>query len=298
VTENNCRMAVIIINWNNAAATLRSVSQVLSWQIPGVQVIVVDNGSMSGDLAAIEGSDLSFSLIKNNANLGYSGGNNAGILRALDEKYPYVMLLNSDVLLKAPCVDKLLGYLDRSGGTGVVGPLLEESGTLYAGGQDIGKYSRTRVPFKPGGARPGPVSADYVPGTVFLARREAFEKTGLLDDEFFFSGEIADFCRRLSDEGLTCEILCECSATHDPDTGSKMRDMVYSYYTVRNRFLYVRKHYRYVRFFLTVRWVIGDAIQIILAVVAGKSGRAHALWYGLRDGLKGRFGNRNDLFSV
>ncbi len=169
------------------------------------------------------------------------------------------MLLNSDATISESCVKQLLECMKHSPDLGVVGPLLEEGGRNYAGGRNIGVHSRTRIPYKPkdGDSESGLLTVDYVPGSVLLARREAFEKAGLLDEEFFFSGEIADFCRRVQLAGLKCAVYTGCRASHAPDANSTMRETLYSYYTLRNRFLFIRRHFRYTKIFWSLRWVAG-----------------------------------------
>lgn len=289
-------LAIILINWNKAADTLHSLSMISQWSGLRADVIVVDNGSSHEDLSLLRRAGPPFHLIINTTNLGYAGGNNSGITKALDEGFPYIMLLNSDATISEPCVKQLLELMKHSPDLGVLGPLLEEGGKNYAGGRNIGIYSRTRIPYDSKNRDSELLYVDYVPGSVLLARREAFEKVGLLDEEFFFSGEIADFCRRVQLARLKCAVYTGCLASHKPDTDSTMRETLYNYYTLRNRFLFIRRHFRYSNFFWNTRWVLEGIEQISIALVKRRKKRAHALWLGLRDGLTGRFGDRNAQF--
>ena len=290
------QLAVIIINWNKALDTLHCLNTISLWSGLKAEVIVVDNGSSHEDLSLLQNAESRYQLIINATNRGYTGGNNAGITRALDEGFPYIMLLNSDATINESCVKQLLECMKRSPDLSVVGPLLEEAGRNYAGGRNIGVYSRTRIPYEPKDGDSELLTVDYVPGSVLLARREAFEKAGLLEEEFFFSGEIADFCRRVQLAGHRCAIYTGCRASHRPDMNSTMRGTLYNYYTLRNRFLFIRRHFRYTKFFWSMRWVLDGIVQIVIALLKGKRKRAHALWLGLRDGVTGRFGNQNAHF--
>ena len=98
------------------------------------------------------------------------------------------MLLNSDAVVGEECVAQLLTCLAGSPVLGVAGPLLEEHGRISSGGRNIGIYSNTRIPGEKADTTPFLRPVDYVPGTLLIARREAFEMTGLLDEEYFFSG--------------------------------------------------------------------------------------------------------------
>jgi GT2 family glycosyltransferase len=290
------RLAIILINWNSAGDTLRALDMISGWERLNPGVIVVDNGSRDDDLAMLREAGNDFRLVLNNSNRGYAGGNNEGISLALREGYHFIMLLNSDAVVEEECVARLLACLAGTPGLGVAGPLLEEHGRISAGGRNIGIYSDTRIPVEKADTTPFLRPVDYVPGTLLIARREAFETTGLLDEDYFFSGEVADFCTRVRAGGLGCAVYSGCVATHTPDTGSAVRDTLYNYYTLRNRFLFVKRNFRFSRGFFFLRWVAGGIVRIALATAAGKKDRARAFRLGLRDGATGRFGDRNDLF--
>jgi GT2 family glycosyltransferase len=291
--NKDTQLAVIIINWNRAHDTLNCVFPISMWSELKPEVIVVDNGSSREDLSLLLNTELSFQLIANATNRGYAGGNNTGIAKALEEGFSYIMLLNSDASISECCVKQLLDCMKRLPDLGVVGPLLEERGRNYAGGRNIGIYSRTRIPYAPEDSDPELLFADYVPGSALLARRESFERAGWLDEEFFFSGEIADFCRRVQQAGLECAVYTGCRASHTPDMSSTMRETLYNYYTLRNRFLFVRRHFRYAKFFWSLRWILDGSMQIMIALCKRKRKLAHALWLGLKDGISGNFGDRN-----
>lgn len=294
--EEKPNLAIIIVNWNNAHATLRCLSQIASWSGLRVEVIVVDNGSSKEDISTIQQSGQKFHFLSNNSNLGYAGGNNTGITFALMKGFNFIMLLNSDASIGEQCVMKLLECMERKPGMGVIGPLLEEHGIVYSGGRNIGIHSNTRIPRVSGTGNSNLLNVDYVPGSAMIVNRETFENVGLLDEEYFFSGEIADFCQRVRKSGLMCSVFLECQAEHIPDLDSSARESVYNYYILRNRFLFIRKHFRHTRYFWYLRWIVGGTLQIILAIMSGRRKRTRALWFGLRDGVIGRFGNRNDLF--
>lgn len=290
------RLAIILINWNSAGDTLRALDMISGWERQNPGIIVVDNGSEDNDLTRLREAGGGFRLIRNDSNLGYAGGNNAGIALALELGYPFIMLLNSDATVSEECVIRLQKSMEDSPGTGVAGPLLMEHGRIHSGGRNIGIHSNTRILVDREDTVPVLRPVDYVPGTLLIARREAFETAGLLEEEYFFSGEIADFCTRVRARGLGCAVYTGCTANHAPDTGSEVRDTLYNYYTLRNRFLFVKRNFRYSRGFLALRWVVGGVIRIALATAGGKKERARAFRLGLKDGVTGRFGDRNDLF--
>ncbi|MEI6840985.1 MAG: glycosyltransferase family 2 protein [Methanomicrobiales archaeon] len=290
------KLAIIILNWNNATATIHCLSLISRWSTVQAEVIVVDNGSFVEDISKIQQAGQPYRFICNQRNLGYAGGNNVGITFALNEGFPFIMLLNSDAIISEQCVIKLLECLEHGPDMGVVGPLLEEQGIVYSGGRNIGIYSNTRIRQSPQKRNGKLVPVNYVPGTVFIAKGEIFKTVGLLEEEYFFSGEVADFCQRVHKAGFTCNVFSGCRATHLPDPDSGVRESLYNYYILRNRFLFIRRNFPYLKYFLFFRWIAGGTLQVLLAFLTGRRERARATWFGLNDGMSGKFGGLNDLF--
>jgi hypothetical protein len=172
---------------------------------------------------------------------------------------------------------------------GVIGPLLYDPKNhrlINAGGKDIGWNYHTH--------HDAPLNknqfydVDYVSGTVMLVRSSVFDSVGLFDNRYFFSGEIADFCRRVRKIKCGYRVVIEPNATafhntHDP---SKDRERLYSYYTIRNRYLYVRKYLKWYLPVLYPLWIFlhlkhaaqcikekrNDVARVIL------KGVIHGLW--------------------
>ena len=139
---------------------------------------------------------------------------------------------------------------------------------------------------------------DYVSGTVFLARSSAFEQIGLLDEQYFFSGEIADFCKRARNAGHRICADLEVEASHDTgQTQAHRRQTLYTYYSLRNRFLYVRKHCRGRRLRYFIRWTGIGVSGFIKAIAAGNWSSARAILLALMHGILNRVGNQNAKFD-
>jgi len=244
-------------------------------------------------------------LICNPANLGFAGGNNIGISRALDMKSEFVLLLNSDAAVSEAAVSRLLDRLARNPELAIVGPTVEETSktgvTRFAGGRDVSRHLNTRMPYEPSDAdRPGGLrDADYVPGMVALIRADAFGEIGLLDEDYFFSGELADFCERARERGRRVAVDLSVAASHDSaHSGGGLRDSLYVYYGLRNRFLFVQKHRQAQSLRLTLKWSAVCLLVALRSLLRGNTARARAAFLAMQDGLARRFGNRNSLFGL
>jgi GT2 family glycosyltransferase len=87
------KLVAVVLNWNGGEDTLRAVES-----LRGVETIVVDNGSTDGSAAEVERRFPQVELIRTGANLGFAGGNNVGIRRALERGADWVLLLNNDAV--------------------------------------------------------------------------------------------------------------------------------------------------------------------------------------------------------
>jgi GT2 family glycosyltransferase len=296
------KLAVIVINWNAADDTIRCVRSVLGWRNLQPVVWVVDNASEDQSAELIERHCPEVRLLRSATNRGFAGGNNLAIAHALDEGSEALLLLNNDASIDEEAVARLVESLQADPELGVVGPLLRnESGagvSLSAGGRDISRHIVSHVIYE---ERPtsspeaGPLRlAGYVPGTVVLVRADLFQKVGLLDEDYFFGGELADLCERARQQGYRSAINVRAIATHNLDRSSQLRSTLHLYYVIRNRFLFINKFRPALKAPLFGFWIGYGLFLFSLALMRGERRRAKAIRLGLLDGLSGRFGKQNE----
>ena len=297
-------LSVVIVNWRNEDDTIRCVRAVRDWSSLNPQIVVVDNESTKSSRAALA-QVVPTDLICSEINLGYGGGNNLGVRRALQGDAEYILLLNSDAEIAENAARSLIEKLETHSEVSILGPVIrersEEGEHYYIGGRDIARSRQTRIAAEAGDLAHMPgyplITVDYVPGAVFLARRAVFEQIGLLDERFFFSGEIADFCRRAIAAKHGASIDLEVTATHDATRVPKSRrDTLYVYYSLRNRMLYARKHYPAKTFKHLAFWTGVCALEIGRALMRHEIPRSRAILLALRDGYANRSGNQNAAF--
>ena len=298
-------LAVVILNWNQAAATIRCVEAVAAWTHVASDIWVVDNASQDGSRDLIPKQCPTAHVLASDSNLGFSGGNNLALRRILSSRSDVVLLLNNDAVIAEDQVQHLLTELETHPRLGVVGPLLDErrgeEKIFTAGGRDIARHLATHhecpAPDLPALiATHRLLDVDYVPGTAALVRAEVFRTVGLFDEDYFFSGEMADLCRRAGAQGYASAICTRALAAHEPGGGA--RSTLYRYYTLRNRFLYIRKFYPSRRALYACSWSAIGLAMAARSLIQVRPMEARAAWRALRDGLAGRFGNRNELFGT
>jgi len=290
-------LAIILLNWNNASDTVQCVRAVETWSKLTPEVWVVDNGSQDDSVTRLRQSCPKVRLLLSERNLGFAAGNNLAIRQAMDAGATHLFLLNNDAVTSESDVLQLMTTLEMTPRAGIVGPLLRDpppSACLQAaGGRNVAWHVATHRLDLPQSKEP--FAVDYVPGTAILVSSEVFRKVGLLDEQYFISGEIADFCLRARCAGFVCLIDPTTTAYHDTGRSSDLREAFYAYYFLRNRFLYVRKFYSLAAVPLMLCWGAFGLMSVAGALLRRRRTRARALWLALRHGLSGTFGDQSEL---
>ncbi len=293
------QIAVIILNWNAAADTIRCVRQFDDWQCIQPQLWVVDNASQAASAAEISNACPHVHLIRNEANLGFAGGTNRGLVAALAVGDVPVLLLNNDALVDENALAQLLQTLTQDPAIGMVGPLLyhaeQREQLIAAGSHSPVWHLHNQITTIPAGE---PVyRVDYISGSVALLRAAALRAVGCLDEDYFFYTEVADWCRRARAHGYRTVVDTRAHAYHNLDRSSSLRNSLYVYYIIRNRFVYIRKAYPtfagLVRLPLYAFWALYSLLLAIQLRGQGNPARAQAVQLGVIDGLGGRTGGQN-----
>jgi GT2 family glycosyltransferase len=313
---NRPKLAIILLNWNDAERTIAMYEQIRLWELVVPYIIIVDNHSKKEELEKLSDgisnltssnptSEGSVLLLKNKENGGFAGGNNLGIQAAIQRQIPYTLLLNTDAHISEESILQLLSRMDQEPKIGILGPSIKEGSSTnfkyLIGGRDIAHYSFTRISTDLDQLKDLPHYplhfVDYVSGTIFLVRTKILEELKGLEESYFFSGEIADFCQLAKAKDYQIAVDVEAVGEHLTDkTNSKLRDTLYVYYSLRNRFLYIRRHYPQQKNRLFAYWILQGFRQMPGAIIQANFKKLRAMNLGLWDGCRGRFGNRNDLF--
>jgi GT2 family glycosyltransferase len=289
-------LAVIILNWNAAADTIRCVGEVTSWTRLKPTIWVVDNGSTDGSSELIARECPDVHLIRNRTNLGFAGGNNRGISAALSAGDAPVLLLNNDAIVDEADVTRLLETLQANPQIGCIGPLLfdaqKKDSLLSAGGRDPARHHHSHI-LELATSEPLQV-VECVPGTVVVVRSEVFRTVGLLDEAYFFASEVADLCMQANQHGYLSAIDTRARAFHDLGRSSELRSTLHTYYIIRNRFLLIRKFHSKRRLLFYGFWTAYSLALSLKVQVSGSPATARAIRMGLLDGLDGQFGGQNE----
>jgi GT2 family glycosyltransferase len=256
----NVDISIVIVSWNDRQhleECLRSLFAPATSR--RLQVIVVDNSSSDGSPEMVENQFPEVTLFRNSENLGFAKANNLGIRASVGQ---YVCLINSDVRVLEGCLDGLAAEMDRQTDIGIIGPrvlnrdLTHQSScrrfpTLWnnlSSAMGLSRLFRRSVFFSGehmfyfDGARAAEV--DVLVGCFWMARREAINEFGLLDEGFFMYGEDVDWCKRCVNSGWRVTFFPGAHAIHYQGGSSSKKDAVWVELTQQRSLLRLwRKHH-------------------------------------------------------
>jgi len=209
-------ISFIIINWNTRQMLLDCIASIEQHAAKlSFEIIVVDNASTDGSVESVRHSYPRVELIQNSSNLGFAKANNLGIKRM---KGKYAVLLNSDTLVLAGALETMTAFMNASPRAGICGPQLLNADGSFQKSFDrfptlISEFTSKsflrfffprlyRKQFLAGEVpSAGPSAVDFIIGACMVVRKEAIEKAGMLDEDYFFFYEEIDWCHRMKQRG-------------------------------------------------------------------------------------------------
>jgi len=238
------KVFVIILNFKVKELALRCIESVKKSTYKNTEIILVDNDSDDGIEEDVKKFDIDF--IQTGKNMGYSGGNNAGIKKALKSGADYIFILNPDTVVDKDCIRHLVDGAEKYK-AGIVGSKIYFNGSKkiwYAGGifdkenvigshRGVDEMDRRKYDI--------PEETDFVTGAAMMVKRELFDKIGLLDERYFLYYEDADFCERAKRAGFKVFYIPDAVVNHENAASSGLGSPLQDYYITRNRMLYASK---------------------------------------------------------
>ncbi len=251
------KITAVTVNYNTKKQTIEFLNSIKKINTPNIELkkIVVDNGSVDIFPSSQKGDAI---LLRSEDNLGFTGGYNLGIKKALEDCADYVLVINNDTAVDRNFLVNLLKGFDKEKDTGLVVPKIyfaeghefhksrykkSDSGKVlwYAGGHvdwdnikaihrgldevDRGQFDRMQ-------------KITFATGCAVLVKKEVFEKIGFFDDDYFLYYEDLDFSFRAKRAGFEIvyapgAIVYHFNASSTGGSGSGLHD----YFLTRNQML-------------------------------------------------------------
>ena len=304
--NEGAEVAIVIVNFNGTADTLKCLESIRLLTHPKILTIVVDNGSQPDESDLIAGANPWAVTIRREVNGGWAGGNNEGIAYALGNGVGWILLLNNDTIVSPDLIDRLLAASRAEPRFGVLGPIIcymDEPERVMTDGCDFnppgfpGFFRRHPIPIVSADP-PDVTEVDIVNGCCLMIAAEVIRRVGSIDERFFLIHEESDLCLRARQAGFACGLIAEPLVWHKGSSSfERAGNGLQRYYDARNLCLLLRKHrsshFRargaLASWFAYFRYVYH---RYAIEREHGQDEAADAVLRGLCDALAGRFGPR------
>lgn len=260
-------VAIIILNWNQPDLTIDTISSFLKIKASKFffHIFLVDNASTDDSFQKFKklyGNNQKITLLKTKSNLGYAGGNNYGIKKALLKKYDYILVANNDITVSVDFLEKLLIVSQKNPDSILFPKIYFASGYEYhheryqkselgkviwaLGGKidwdnvyasniaidevDRGQYDEADI------------KIDFISGCCLMVPSGAFKEIGFFDDRYFLYLEDVDFSQRAIRAGYKLKLVPGAVIWHLNSASSSPDSHLQNYFISRNRLFFGFKY--------------------------------------------------------
>lgn len=282
--------SAVVVNHNAGGHLARALESIAGCDAPPDELVVVDNASDDGSIAAAE-ARRDTRVVASPRNLGYARAANLGIATT---RTSVVAVLNPDLVLRPDGIARLLERFTDEPDLAAIGPRVEEpDGRVYPSARQVPRLGDavrhaalgTFFPNNPSTRRyreldadPGVArDVDWVSGAAMWLRRSALDGVGGWDERYFMYVEDVDLCDRLRRGGGRIVYEPAACVVHTQGVSAS-----------RHPYRMIAEHHRSLARYAGDRWH-GPRRALLVPAAVGLSARAgvmmglHALRRG-RDG--------------
>ena len=257
-------VSLITINYNQPEVTAALLQSLSLMDYSNWEMIVVDNASPQYSSAYLKKQFPFIKHISCPKNLGFAGGNNAGLYHAKGE---YAFFVNNDTEVTKDLLTELVRYMQLHPECGMACPKIKYHHTpdtiQYAGAiglhpltsrsydigyleKDIGQYNTSRP-------------TDLPMGAAMLVPMKLIQKVGPMSEMYFLYYEELDWAARFKKAGHFIHYVGTAEIFHKESLSTGKNSAFKTFYLFRNRFLYIRRNY------LGLRWLVAAGFFLVVS---------------------------------
>ena len=287
-------VAIILLNWNGFDYTKACIESLRKITYPHWQAILVDNGSTDGSLERLKVLFPEIIFLTSSVNLGFTGGNNLGISYALEQGYPYILLLNNDTLVDAAFLEPLVEHLADSLTVAAVIYYVHNRNKLWNAGGNYRKWlgeSQTSYHVKDAVR---PYVTDWITGCAILLKASTVHQIGMFDRAYFAYHEDVDWSLRMRKVNMDLAVVPQSKIYHVAGASSTSKengkegalDPKVHYLNVRNQLFQLRKYAKFPYSLSAWPYHLAKIFGYIgYFVVKRRWGKLRVVIKGMRDGM-------------
>ncbi len=242
-------MVIVILNWNGWRDTIACVESCLRLTWPNFRIVIVENGSTDGSEDFLRRHFPEEEIIQSGDNLGFAGGNNVGIRRAMEHGADYVWLLNNDAVADTEALRMLVEAMEGDTAAGIAGSkvyYLDDPRRIWFAG---GMWEKGRLRLRHLGANKLDEGGfdevremGSVSGCSMMVRSAVVRDIGLMEEGYFLYWEDVEWCARAQEKGYKVLFVPGSRIWHKASSSVGKSSFSQYYYSTRNGFFFLRKY--------------------------------------------------------
>jgi GT2 family glycosyltransferase/predicted SAM-dependent methyltransferase len=229
------KVCVLILNLNGRQHLEYCLPSVARTEYSNLELVLIDNNSTDDSVSFTRAHFPQVSILQNSTNLGWAGGNNAGIRYALERGTDHIVLLNNDIEVDERWLREAVRVAEQRPRVGLIG--FNTVGE-YKNSEDPERrrFNELRAAWRELKVNP----TDHITGCALFVRAEVFRNVGLIDESYFAYGEEDDLESRAIRAGYA-RVRINVPVWHYNGGFWGKRFMRSSYLAMRNNVRYLLK---------------------------------------------------------
>lgn len=289
VQQNTPLVSIIAVNFRQAELTVDFLKSLRAINYPSVEVWLVDNGCLDNQTDLFTTHYPGLQVLVSRENLGFAGGNNLAIKKA---KGKYLLLINNDTLVPSDFLGPLVELMEEQQEVGIVSPKIYYADSpqrlQYAGIKGINRFTGR-------GLNPAKLQADngsydhtettyFAHGACMLIRGAVIDQVGGLSEDYFLYYEELDFCEAVRAEGWEILYTAQSHIYHRESSSIGKSSPLKTYYLFRNRWLFMRKWYGGLSYYLFVLYFLSVGVpwHTLKHWRKGEKDHVQAIWEAVK----------------
>lgn len=273
-------VSFITVNYDHPEVTLALLASLRLITYPNIEIIVVDNASPNDDPAILKHSYPEINFIQSSVNLGFAGGNNLGVRKALGK---YLFFINNDTEVEPGFLEPLVAKCESDPKVGAVSPKIkyyDHPDTIqFCGQAPMNHYTMRSHGIGHGAIDRGQFEKNsrthFVHGAAMMVPRSVIEKVGLMPECYFLYYEELDWCATIKKAGYELWYIHNSEILHKESISTGKLSPFKTYYINRSRLLYLRRNVSGVTFWVATLYLIFIAIPKNLIVFLLRKDKGH-----------------------
>ena len=254
LTKQQPKVSIITVNFNQSGVTMDLCESLRKITYDKIEIVVVDNGSQNDNPKVIKEKYPEIILIETGENLGFAGGNNAGISKASGD---YFLFLNNDTEVEAGFLEPLVEMMEEDESIGMICPKIRFHHTpdtiQFAGYTPMNPYTVQNhlIGYRQvdTGQHDQIRETNFGHGAAMMVSRKVAEEVGLMADIFFLYYEELDWGHRIRKAGYKIMFNYQSLVYHKESISTGKMSPLKIHYINRNRIVFMRRNYSGLKFF-------------------------------------------------